>query len=83
MTWIEELQYTGEDHDRYNQEVGEAIMTDDGGPTRESERSAFGPDRVLVMYRPSPTLLPTQAHRATLPASSCLLASSRGHPMDV
>lgn len=30
---IEELEYAAEDRDRYNQELGEAIMTDDGGPT--------------------------------------------------
>ena len=44
VTRIEELNYAAEDHDRYNQELGEAIMTDDGGPTPAS-RSEARPDR--------------------------------------
>lgn len=38
---IEELKYAAEDHDDlYNQELGEAIMSDDGGPTPRSRSEA-------------------------------------------
>jgi hypothetical protein len=36
VTRIDEFTSAAEDHDRYNQELGEAIMTDDGGPTPAS-----------------------------------------------
>ena len=42
VTRIEELKYAAEDHDRYNQELGEAIMTDDGGPASRSEARRDG-----------------------------------------